>query len=877
MYKVFFLIFILVVGTKAFALDDLATALKNPSEVKQLDLSNQKLPEKLDWSVFSSLETLNLKNCQLDHLDSSITSLKTLRELVLDGNVFEDLNKAFDRITQLKQLRKLSLNHCFLLFIPNSISKLENLTSLSLANNKIFSLPRSFHDLISIQHLDLEDNNLDTLSYSFIRLAKLESINLSHNPYLEKERAYSIFNRLTSLKSLTLKGLDTIGSNLLSIPKLEYLDLSEGVFYTLPEGWDNMKSLKKLKVLSNQLIWDKAIEKILFAPTLKSLVMGGCGFKNMPFNLLKLKRLKKLEIQNSVIGRIPSRISSLKLTSIKVSNCYVKDITSLSRTFTNIKSLKSIEFNSTDFSSGDFIVGRSNKWEGANFYSCNLTDLLFENPDVSWTAKVIDCSGVKSIRGVPNIVLKEKSTSKHQLREKYDFDSQFNQLKPRIYTVYGEVGLVVDLTNNILLDIPEQAFEFNDGSKVSGEVELLVYAESDPIQQLSYGVEYQLALQDKRYFGVSPNLSIVVEAYQDGERLQMSKEQRLKIEWFGTDENSKLYSYNQDEGLLELNTAKAIDTVSCFDNLVSTEMKKIYDYCKNEKPIRTTNIRQSQVYLKVKKGRRNKPFHFYLEPEYGFNEKYIPLLGNKVKAYSEFKAYKGVRWNYKGSEQQEDYEKLYNLTDVKPEKLRKKSSLYLYVLDLADISLYPSAQGDFYEFKMYRGFDTLNLEVLPGLSLTSANKIQKWHKKKFTKYLNLLEDRKGKWSRLDSLDSRYEYNYYERLNQFRLELIHLNKTRISSPNLDKYIFGIGLNEVFVIGQEISEEFTYQDIVDFPELKKLKIISISAVSSNGKIVQTAGSRFPELSLKMKLIFHIKGAGRKEFLYEDGIITEDILKE
>lgn len=875
MYRVIFFIGLFISSLSLAATSDLGDALKNPAEIKDLDLSYQKLPDTLDWSVFTSLESLKLDFCGLRELDSSFSQMKTLKSLSLDGNIFSDLIKEFDKLSHIESLEELSLENCFLLFIPNSIGRLENLKDLNLNGNKIFDLPISFHGLNHLEKLTLSGNNLDTLSFAFIGHRHLKSLDLSDNPHLEKERAIEICSRLPFLKELTWRGLDTLPKSISKLEQIEYLDLSNGQFYTFPEGLQGLKGLTHLSVKSDKILWDQMIEMILYCPKLSSLMIGGCGLTNIPFNLMKLKKLKKLKIEESILKRTPSRLSSMKLKSLELEACYISDIKSLSRTFTSNRSLEKLVFQSCQFSKGEFIIGKSLKWKGIDAFNSNFRDVTFIESEKQWTFKSFDCSGLNLLEDIGSIQLIEKSSSKHLLKEKYQLRSYYDNITPKQVTVYGEVGLVVDINDNILVEFPEKAFLNSKNEVVDGEVEVLIYFAVKPVDQLKFGVEYQLGLLDKRYYGVSPDLNIKIEAFKDGERLELNLEKKILIKWFYRSTGGKLYSYDKDAGLLSLESALEGDSLQCFNSSYVNPFDEIFESYQDNKPVRKSNIRHSQVYLKVKKGKRNKPFHFYLEPEYGFNEKYIPLLGNKVKAYSEFKAYKGIRWNYRGDNQQQDYESLYKLTDTKPERLKRKSSMYLYVLDLNDISLKPSDKGDFYEFKMYRGFDTLKLAVLPSLSITSASKLQKWHKKKYLKYLSLLEVRKEKWNRLDSLDLLFENQYYSELNDFRKNEVKRFELKIEKPLLQEFHFDVNLNHVFVIGSEVSNNYEYFEASLIDGLDLQMVESFTSISTIGELVQCSGTRFALLSSKMIVVIHFKDGSLGKFSFDEGQISDLML--
>lgn len=83
----------------------LEEALKNPSSVTKLNLSNQNITfEPNIFSKFENLEYLSLKNDHLKYLPVEIGSLKKLKTLDLSGNDFELLPTEFKNLSNLQEL-----------------------------------------------------------------------------------------------------------------------------------------------------------------------------------------------------------------------------------------------------------------------------------------------------------------------------------------------------------------------------------------------------------------------------------------------------------------------------------------------------------------------------------------------------------------------------------------------------------------------------------------------------------------------------------------------------------------------------------------------------------------------------------------------------
>lgn len=83
----------------------LEEALRAPKEVINLDLSNQQINlEKIDWSVFSNLEYLSLKNDDLSVIPEGLSKLSNLKTLDLSGNNFKELPKTLKSLSKLQVL-----------------------------------------------------------------------------------------------------------------------------------------------------------------------------------------------------------------------------------------------------------------------------------------------------------------------------------------------------------------------------------------------------------------------------------------------------------------------------------------------------------------------------------------------------------------------------------------------------------------------------------------------------------------------------------------------------------------------------------------------------------------------------------------------------
>jgi len=130
---------------------DLKSAMENPLAVKELKLKKMHLhafpSDQLSQMV--NLKSLTLKQCEIKSLPSDLSFLSELEYLNLSANQIAE--------------------------IPSSISVLVNLKFLDLSSNEIKQLPSSIYSLMKMEVLVLYANSLEDLSP---RLAEMKKLNL---------------------------------------------------------------------------------------------------------------------------------------------------------------------------------------------------------------------------------------------------------------------------------------------------------------------------------------------------------------------------------------------------------------------------------------------------------------------------------------------------------------------------------------------------------------------------------------------------------------------------------------------------------------------------------------------------------------------------
>lgn len=181
------LLFCLLIPTGLFAQEgdttyrSLKDALRNPMQVKRLDLSNQSLKD-ISLEKFPNLEVLSLRNDRLRKLPKGITGLKKLRVLDLSGNSFRKLP---EELKELPELEELYLDEERNFDFTNGLAPLLNMQQLRvlhLEGNNLTFIPKEVFQMPSLQQLDLRGNQLQGLPKMTEPLPRLKLIELGGNP-----------------------------------------------------------------------------------------------------------------------------------------------------------------------------------------------------------------------------------------------------------------------------------------------------------------------------------------------------------------------------------------------------------------------------------------------------------------------------------------------------------------------------------------------------------------------------------------------------------------------------------------------------------------------------------------------------------------------
>lgn len=141
-----------------------------------------------------------LKGAQIPQFEAGIlqeleNQLK--KEFTLVHEVKGDTTMGFT--VENKRVTEIGLYKCELSNLPESIGNLKSLQDLLLDGNKLTTLPESIGKLKSLNTLLLGNNQLTTLPKSIVNLSKLERLRITDNPLVNNpnSKVKSLLKRLT--------------------------------------------------------------------------------------------------------------------------------------------------------------------------------------------------------------------------------------------------------------------------------------------------------------------------------------------------------------------------------------------------------------------------------------------------------------------------------------------------------------------------------------------------------------------------------------------------------------------------------------------------------------------------------------------------------
>lgn len=294
--------------------NNLNEALKNPDQVKGLNLSYQDLKEfPKDIFKLTNLADLRLNNNQIKVIPPQIAELAKLQWLELSSNQISQLPR---EIGNLPELRELDLFKNKLTGLPAEIGDSKKLERLELAYNPIAALPPEIGNLQELRILRLFEHRMTSLPPEIGKLQKLLELYLigSKDADGKKDGLESLPVEIGSLRDLTI--LVLLQNNLTVLPPeigqlkhLHFLNLDDNKLTELPNELAHLP-LSYLYCGNNQLT---EIPAASFPRVAKQILADNNQIRELPASVGKFKGYA-IGIRNNQLKKLPQEFLELLKT-----------------------------------------------------------------------------------------------------------------------------------------------------------------------------------------------------------------------------------------------------------------------------------------------------------------------------------------------------------------------------------------------------------------------------------------------------------------------------------------------------------------------------------------------------------------------------------
>ena len=248
-------------------------------------------------TLFGALEILDIHGNMLTTLPVGLRHLVHLSHLNLSKNRLT--NECFDTVIQISSLRELRLSDNSLDgAILENLCKLQNLQVLDVHNNRISDMPDDLHKLRHLRVLNMAGNRLRSVPMESLRLLPLVEIDFSRNRIGATllPKGLEGFRNLQSLNVSSNALSRLTGDDIISMPELQYLSISDNRLQSLP-NFSSCLALKALIAANNALLSFPDGLKIL--PSLRNIDLMGNNVKQLDPHIGTMNSLSVLNIANN--------------------------------------------------------------------------------------------------------------------------------------------------------------------------------------------------------------------------------------------------------------------------------------------------------------------------------------------------------------------------------------------------------------------------------------------------------------------------------------------------------------------------------------------------------------------------------------------------
>ncbi|MDJ1492959.1 hypothetical protein QNI19_08450 [Cytophagaceae bacterium DM2B3-1] len=359
------------------------------------------------WNFRVSAETLDLNR----RLIQAIGSIKTLTFLKIDINCqLEDQEHLFDPLAELKNLQELILilrgdiprnewpkPASRLKRLPDFVNKLSGLCEIVISIQETVPLAEdSFVSLLQLQKFTMYISGppaaatVQTLMRNLFLLPALKTCHVSgYNNYDKPRRGKPIFfaedNRqfmsLPQLRIVKFNDLDLgqLPIGLARCENLEELTIGKNYITTFPEC---LCKIKKLEITHNKTLDLGQILTCLDPGMMETLILNHCKLKELPSQIGLLRKLKKIDIYNNSIKKLPVEIGVLDYLTFLHTTCREIEIHSHAPFSSFLSHLRNHSFTDEEKKAGVAIYFQKNDYLDSVPASTIIPLLLISKPTV---------------------------------------------------------------------------------------------------------------------------------------------------------------------------------------------------------------------------------------------------------------------------------------------------------------------------------------------------------------------------------------------------------------------------------------------------------------------------------------------------------------
>ncbi|CAD5120940.1 DgyrCDS9493 [Dimorphilus gyrociliatus] len=290
--------------------------------------------EQIVSSLIEVLDTINSSNVKL--FLSWPDRINGISSIDVDG--IEDIPKHLGYIYKCMFLTNLTIENCGIKEIGDEIIHLSNtLETISLSGNPIVKMSDNFYKLRGLQRINVSNTKITNLSRQFLEFNALRDLNVSDN-YLDEFPSF--LSKLTSLIHLNVSGKEIYPfREKQALTKKDF----ENYLLSLNEHCVNIPNVRRVfeeKIINKEYIEGEQIEELhaqIFKEMphirkfpeiddnsfqrLETLLLMNQNLLSIDPSIVKISRLKRIDLSNNpCLEEVPA-ISTNELRSISLKGC----------------------------------------------------------------------------------------------------------------------------------------------------------------------------------------------------------------------------------------------------------------------------------------------------------------------------------------------------------------------------------------------------------------------------------------------------------------------------------------------------------------------------------------------------------------------------